>query len=226
MNILVIEDDKRISEFLTQGLSEQNFSVTLAQTGSEAREFIQKNEWDIMLIDIMLPEIDGIQLIQLARYKKINTPIIAISALGELDDKLKALDSGADDYLTKPFHFKELLARINALTRRVKYNFEKNSNILKCGNLEVNTDEYAVKRNDKPIDLSPTEFKLLLYFIENQNKVLSRTKILNAVWGFNFSTHTNVVDVYVSYLRMKIDDGFEEKLIHTIKGVGYILKET
>lgn len=173
----------------------------------------------------MIPEIDGIQLIQLVRYKKINTPIIAISALGELEDKLKGLDSGAGDYLTKPFHFKELLARINALTRRVKYNYEADQNILTCGDLMVNTDDYSVKRQEKEIDLSPTEFKLLVYLIENKNKVLSRTKILNSVWGINFNTHTNVVDVYVSYLRMKVDDGFDLKLIQTIKGVGYLIKE-
>ena len=225
MNILVIEDDRRISDFLTKGLAEQNFSVSLAENGTEARTLLLNNEWDIILIDIMIPEIDGIQLIQLVRYKKINTPIIAISALGELEDKLKGLDSGADDYLAKPFHFKELLARINALTRRVKYNYEADQNILTCGDLVVNTDDYSVKRQEKEIDLSPTEFKLLVYLIENKNKVLSRTKILNSVWGINFNTHTNVVDVYVSYLRMKIDDGFDLKLIQTIKGVGYLIKE-
>lgn len=224
MNILLIEDDKRISDFVIKGLEENGFSVTLAVTGEIAREMISENDWDIILMDIMLPGIDGIQLTKLIRFKKNHTPILVLSALDDADDKVSALDSGADDYLVKPFHFKELISRINALTRRTKFNYKDKEQVYICHNLKVNLDEHSVSQNDKPIDLSPREYKLLLFLLENKNKVISRTQILNAVWGINYDNNTNVVDVYISYLRNKIDEN-QHKFIHTIKGTGYMLKE-
>ncbi|MNE68968.1 Transcriptional activator protein CzcR [compost metagenome] len=175
-------------------------------------------------MDIMLPGIDGIQLTKLIRFKKNHTPILVLSALDDADDKVAALDSGADDYLVKPFHFKELISRINALTRRTKFNYKEKEQVYICHNLKVNLDEHSVFQNENPIDLSPREYKLLLFLLENKNKVVSRTQILNAVWGINYDNNTNVVDVYISYLRNKIDEN-EHKFIHTIKGTGYMLKE-
>lgn len=224
MNILLIEDDKRISDFVIKGLEENGFSVTLAITGEIAREMVSENEWDIILMDIMLPGIDGIQLTKMIRFKKNHTPILVLSALDDADDKVAALDSGADDYLVKPFHFKELISRINALTRRTKFNYKEKEQVYICHNLKVNLDEHSVFQNENPIDLSPREYKLLLFLLENKNKVVSRTQILNAVWGINYDNNTNVVDVYISYLRNKIDEN-QYKFIHTIKGTGYMLKE-
>jgi len=224
MNILLIEDDKRISDFVVKGLEENGFSITLAITGEIAREMVSENEWDIILMDIMLPGIDGIQLTKLIRFKKNHTPILVLSALDDADDKVSALDSGADDYLVKPFHFKELISRINALTRRTKFNYKEKDQVYICHNLKVNLDEHSVIQNENSIDLSPREYKLLLFLLENKNKVISRTQILNAVWGINYDNNTNVVDVYISYLRNKIDEN-QHKFIHTIKGTGYMLKE-
>jgi len=224
MNILLIEDDKRISDFVIKGLEENGFSVSLAVTGEIAREMVSENEWDIILMDIMLRGIDGIQLTKLIRFKKNHTPILVLSALDDADNKVAALDSGADDYLVKPFHFKELISRINALTRRTKFNYKEKEQVYICHNLKVNLDEHSVFQNEDPIDLSPREYKLLLFLLENKNKVVSRTQILNAVWGINYDNNTNVVDVYISYLRNKIDEK-QHKFIHTIKGTGYMLKE-
>jgi len=224
MNILLIEDDKRISDFVIKGLEENGFSISLAITGEIAREMVSENEWDIILMDIMLPGIDGIQLTKLIRFKKNHTPILVLSALDDADNKVSALDSGADDYLVKPFHFKELISRINALTRRTKFNYKEKEQVYICHNLKVNLDEHSVFQNENPIDLSPREYKLLLFLLENKNKVVSRTQILNAVWGINYDNNTNVVDVYISYLRNKIDET-QHKFIHTIKGTGYMLKE-
>jgi two-component system OmpR family response regulator len=223
MNVLLIEDDKRISEFIIKGLEENNFTVHLAETGEIARDLIQHDTWDIILMDIMLPGIDGIQLTKLMRFKKNHTPILMLSALSDTDDKVNALDSGADDYLVKPFHFKELISRINALTRRTKFNFDNEETVYKLGTLTINPEEHKVTENNALIDLSPREYKLLLFLLENRNKVMSRTQILNAVWGINYDNNTNVVDVYISYLRNKIEQN--HKFIHTIKGTGYMLKE-
>lgn len=225
MNVLLVEDDERISNFLMKGLGEINFQVTLAPTGELARELIANYEFDIILMDIMLPGIDGVQLTQIIRFKKNYTPILVLSALNQPDDKIKMLDIGADDFLSKPFHFEELISRINALTRRNKLSYQDASNVLVCGNITLDNDLHTVTQNGKTIDLSPTEYKLLNYLFENKNKVLSRTQILQAVWGINFDNTTNVVDVYISYIRNKIDET-EQKIIHTVKGTGYLVKDT
>ncbi|MFL9839220.1 response regulator transcription factor [Flavobacterium sp. ST-75] len=224
MNILLIEDDKRISDFVLKGLQENGFNVHLSDNGVNAREHILSSEWDIILMDIMLPDIDGVELVKLIRYKKKNTPIIMLSALGDPEDKVNALDSGADDYLVKPFHFKELISRINALVRRTKLNYDKEQNIYSCGDIIINTDEHKVLVNNKTIDLSPREYKLLLFLVENKNKVMPRTQILNNVWGINYDNNTNVVDVYISYLRNKMN--LTSATLQTIVGTGYMLKDS
>ncbi len=224
MDILLVEDNKRISEFVVKGLEECGFFVSLAENGTDARSFISQKNWNIILLDIMLPDIDGIELLQFIRYKKINTPILVLSALGEPDDKVKALDYGADDYLSKPFHFKELIARINALTRRAKLDYSVSGNILQCDDLILNPDQHKVERSGKEINLTLQEFKLLKLLMENKNKVIPRTQILDTVWGINYDSNTNVVDVYISYLRNKIDTDTSHKLIATVKGIGYIIR--
>lgn len=224
MNILLVEDDERISKFLLKGLREAGYQVNLAESGEIAREMIGSFDFDIILMDIMLPGIDGAQLTQMIRYKENHTPILVISALNSPDDKIKMLDIGADDFLSKPFHFEELLSRINALTRRNKLSYQHNSQILTCGNLRIDTDLHKVTQAQSLVDLSPTEYKLLVFLMQNKNKVLSRTQILHGVWGINFDSTTNVVDVYISYIRNKIDES-EQKIIYTIKGTGYLIKD-
>ncbi|KUF43268.1 MAG: response regulator transcription factor [Myroides sp.] len=224
MNILLVEDDTRISDFIVKGLEENGMQVELAASGEQARDLILGADWDLILMDVMLPGIDGIQLTKMIRFKKNYTPILMLSALSETTDKISALDSGADDYLTKPFHFSELLSRINALTRRTKFNYEKKEHFYICRNLKVDPEKHLVTQNNKQIDLSPREYKLLLFLLENKDKVVSRMQILERVWGIQFDTNTNVVDVYISYLRNKIDES-EGKIIHTIKGTGYMLQE-
>ncbi|MEC4116275.1 response regulator transcription factor [Myroides phaeus] len=224
MNILLVEDDTRISDFIVKGLEENGMRVELAQTGEQARELILNGEWDLILMDIMLPGIDGIQLTKMIRFKKNYTPILMLSALSETSDKISALDGGADDYLTKPFHFSELISRINALTRRTKFNYEKREHVYVCRDLKLDPEKHLVVQGDKQIDLSPREYKLLLFLLENKDKVVSRMQILERVWGIQFDTNTNVVDVYISYLRNKLDES-QGKIIHTIKGTGYMLQE-
>lgn len=224
MELLLIEDNIRISEFMVKGLIESGFSVVLAENGTDARSLISQREWDLILLDIMLPDIDGIELLQYTRYKKINTPILVVSALGEPDDKVKALDYGADDYLAKPFHFKELIARINALTRRARINYNTPSEILECDDLRLYIDEHRIERGNTEIKLTLQEFKLLKILMENKNKVLPRSQILDSVWGINYDSNTNVVDVYISYLRNKVDIEGHTKLIETIKGRGYMIR--
>ncbi len=224
MNILLVEDDTRISDFIVKGLEENGMRVELAQTGEHARELILNGEWDLILMDIMLPGIDGIQLTKMIRFKKNYTPILMLSALSETSDKISALDGGADDYLTKPFHFSELISRINALTRRTKFNYEKREHVYVCRDLKLDPEKHLVVQGDKQIDLSPREYKLLLFLLENKDKVVSRMQILERVWGIQFDTNTNVVDVYISYLRNKLDES-QGKIIHTIKGTGYMLQE-
>jgi len=223
MEILLIEDNDRISEFIVKGLKDNGFSVVLARNGIEARHLIGQKSWDIIILDIMLPDIDGMEILQYVRYKKINTPILVTSALSDPEDKVKALDYGADDYLSKPFHFKELVARIKALTRRMQMNYEKSSDVLLCNDLKLYTEEHRVERNNEEIKLTMQEFKLLKLLMENKNRVLNRAFILDKVWGIHYDTNTNVVDVYISYLRNKIETKGQNKLIETVKGSGYMI---
>lgn len=224
MELLLVEDNRRISEFVVKGLEESGFSVVLAENGTDARRLVGERSWDVILLDIMLPDIDGIELLQYIRYKKIGTPILVVSALGEPDDKVKALDYGADDYLAKPFHFKELIARINALSRRAKQSYDTPPEVLECADVTMYIDQHKVERDGHDIKLTLQEFKLLRLLMENPDKVLTRSHILDTVWGINYDSNTNVVDVYISYLRHKIDlDGYP-KLIETVKGRGYLIR--
>lgn len=224
MELLLVEDNERISQFLVKGLEESGFSVVLADKGTDARSLITQRSWDVILLDIMLPDIDGIELLQYTRYKKISTPILVVSALGDPEDKVKALDYGADDYLSKPFHFKELVARIHALARRTKYNNQVTENVLECDDLFLDVDRHFVKRGNVEVKLTLQEFKLLQLLMENKNKVIPRSQILDTVWGINYDPSTNVVDVYISYLRNKVDASFDNKLIQTVKGRGYLIR--
>ncbi|SIT97823.1 DNA-binding response regulator, OmpR family, contains REC and winged-helix (wHTH) domain [Epilithonimonas bovis DSM 19482] len=224
MDVLLVEDDSRISDFLLKGLEEAGYTISLAKSGEEARSLLADFTFDIILMDIMLPGIDGAQLTQLIRYRNNSTPILVISALNSVDDKVKLLDMGADDYLPKPFHFGELLSRIRALIRRSGGLIRQDDDQLSFGSITVDTSLYQVQQNGKDIVLSPTEYKLLVYLLKNKNKVLSRSQILSSVWGINFDSNTNVVDVYISYLRNKLDESGDQ-VIHTIKGVGYLIKD-
>lgn len=226
MQVLVVEDDQRISSFLIKGLEENGFLVTLCKNAEDAlQEENLKINWDVIILDIMLPGIDGMQLVQTLRYKQVFSPILMLSALNSIQDKVSSLDYGADDYLTKPFHFEELLSRINALSRRRQYHLrdQPKNPVLTFANLQIDTDQYKIYVNSELVELSPREFKLLMYLVENKNRTVSRMQVLNAVWGITFNNHSNVVDVYISYLRNKIE-GPDQKFIYTIKGVGYMFK--
>ena len=224
MQILVIEDDKRISDFLIKGLEENGHLVTLCKDAETVLNKKKTKQFDLTICDNMLQKMDGIQLVQTLRYKKIFTPILMLSALNTVQDKVSALDYGADDYITKPFHFAELLSRIKALTRRNQFRSQEiPENKLIFDDLEIDLDQYKVFVNQEETELSPREFKLLNYLIENIDKTVTRIQILNAVWGITFDNHTNVVDVYISYLRNKIEKN-GMKYIHTVKGVGYMFK--
>ncbi|MCI0921735.1 response regulator transcription factor [Sphingobacterium rhinopitheci] len=223
MQILIIEDDKRISDFLIKGLEEHNHLVTLCKSAEDVLSNYLFIAWDLIICDIMLGEVDGIQLVQTMRFKKIYAPILMLSALNTVQDKVAALDSGADDYIIKPFHFDELLSRIKALTRRNYYqNQETPANILVFDELKIDQSQHQVYVYEESVELSPREYKLLNYLVENTDKTVTRIQILNAVWGITFDNHTNVVDVYISYLRNKIEK--KSKYIVTIKGVGYMFK--
>ncbi|MEZ0453401.1 response regulator transcription factor [Sphingobacterium thalpophilum] len=224
MQILLVEDDRRISSFVVKGLEEMGYQVILVESAEAAREWISADSVDIIVLDVMLPGIDGIQFTKMIRYRKNRIPILILSALSEVEDKVEALESGADDYLVKPFAFKELVSRIRALVRRDGYKSMTKQNLIEIRNLKIDLEKYEVYRNGKLVDLSPKEFKLFKFLIENRDKTLSRTAILQAVWGIDFDNNTNVVDVYVSYLRGKIDPDGEASLIKTVKGVGYMLK--
>ncbi|MBW2960631.1 response regulator transcription factor [Mesonia aestuariivivens] len=225
MKILLVEDNKRLRESLSKGLEEEGFLVETQEDGFAARDLAVNQDWDLFIFDVMLPGLTGIELCELIRYKKIITPIIILSALGEADDKIKALDKGADDYLVKPFHFKELISRINALNRRTNRYQNLITENLQCGNLTMNYKAHKVERNGKTIDLSQKEFLLLKTLLEYKNEVVTRQIILQNVWKTHQDTYTNVIDVYISYLRNKIDLDNENKLIHTIKGRGYMISD-
>lgn len=223
MQILIVEDDNRISEFLVKGLKENGHIVTLCNSAEKVISDYISMKWDVIICDIMLPNMDGKQLVQILRYKKNLAPVLMLSALNEVEDKISSLNFGADDYITKPFHFDELLSRINALHRRFNYLQRDNpQNIVEIDRLRVDFDKYQVFIDNQLVELSLKEFKLLSYLIDNKNKAVSRVQILNAVWGINFDNQTNIVDVYISYLRNKIL--CDSKYIYTVKGIGYMFK--
>lgn len=222
--ILLVEDDERVASFIQKGLEEHANMVFRTSGGHEAIHATAMHDFDIVILDIMLPDIDGVQVCRVLREKKVMTPILMLSALDSTGNKVMGLEAGADDYLSKPFHFEELLARIQAQLRRVA--FQKGiSDIRRYADLEIDGAELAARRAGKKLVLSPREFKLLLFFMENRERTLSRVQIAEAVWDMHFDSGTNVVDVYINYLRNKIDKGFAFPLIHTVKGRGYLLKD-
>lgn len=229
ISILLIEDELDVVNFVKKGLGEESFEVSVALNGVDGLEMASNNEYDIVLLDIMIPEKNGIEVCKEIRMKGIQTPILFLTALNTPDNIALGLNSGADDYLVKPFKFNELIARINAILRRLNLE-KKGAPISKSkyflANMVFDDDAKKVSRNGKEISLTPTEYRLLFTLLKNKGKVLSRIDLLANAWDISFNLGTNVVDVYINYLRKKIDADFEPKLIHTVVGMGYILKET
>ena len=223
MRVLLVEDDNVIAAFILKGLKEAGFASDHTEDGLEGLHLLLNEQYDAAIIDIMLPRLDGLGLIEKVREKKINTPIIVLSAKRSVDDRVKGLQMGGDDYLTKPFSFSELLARLQAIIRRASRITEPTN--LQVGSLSLDLLTREVVREGEKIDLQPREFALLEYLMRNGGRVLSKTMILEHIWDYNFDPQTNVVDVLVSRLRSKVDKDFEKKMIHTIRGVGYVLKD-
>lgn len=224
MRILLIEDEIKVSKFIKKGLEEQMFSVDAAYDGETGLSMVRQGTYDIIILDVVLPGFNGFEVCKRIRKLDSNTPVLMLTALGTLDDKVTGLDSGADDYLTKPFHFQELLARLRALARR--NNPEQSFNkIIRVGDLEINLDSKGVKKGDEELTLTAREFRLLVLFARNKGRVLSRAEIAEKIWEQSFESGSNVIDVYVNYLRKKIDSGTSKKLIHTIIGMGYVLRD-
>lgn len=226
MKILIIEDDQRVAELIQRGLEEQSFETTLAYDGLSGKKLAMQHNYDLIITDVILPKLDGIDLCRQIRESKPDIPIIMLTALGTTDDKVEGFDAGADDYLVKPFEMRELLVRIRALLKR-NHTTTANSTgfILKSADLEMNLHTKIVKRGNVEINLTPKEFNLLEYMMQNPERVLSRVEIAEKVWDTHFDTGTNFIDVYINYLRKKIDKDFDQKLIHTKSGMGFILKK-
>jgi heavy metal response regulator len=221
MRILVVEDEKKVASFIKKGLEEEHYAVDTAPDGENGLYLAELNTYDLMVLDLMLPKINGLELLRRVRQKGNNVPILVLTAKDSVDDIVKGLDAGCDDYLTKPFAFSELLARIRALLRRERVEKEP---VLKVGDLTLAVTTHKVMREGKEIELTSKEYALLEYFMRNPDKVLTRTMISEHVWDYHFDSMTNVIDVYVNYLRKKIDKDFEPKLIHTMRGIGYMMK--
>lgn len=222
MNILLVEDDLRVSELIKRGLDEQGFNTAQAYDGLTGKKLILTQEFNLLITDIILPEINGLELCKEVRNLKPELPILMLTALGTTDDKIEGFDAGADDYLVKPFEMRELVARIKAILKRSLKN--KSGIILRFSDLEMNLKTKIVKRNNKELNLTLKEFKLLEFLLQNQERVISRKEIAEKVWNTHFDTGTNFIDVYINYLRKKVDKEFDNKLIHTKSGMGFILK--
>jgi heavy metal response regulator len=222
MRVLLVEDDKKIATFIIKGLKQAGFAVDHALDGEDGLHLALNEPYDACIIDIMLPKRDGLSLIEELRRQKINTPVLILSAKRSVDDRVKGLQTGSDDYLVKPFAFSELLARVQALIRRASPPALPTSLVVADLHLDLLTRD--ISRSDQKIDLQPREFALLEYLMRNAGRVVSKTMILEHVWDYNFDPQTNVVDVLVCRLRNKVDRDFETKIIHTIRGVGYVLK--
>lgn len=233
MRILLAEDDPAVANIITKTLAEENYEVTVAPDGTTAWLYITNFTYNTLILDVMLPGLNGIELCKRTREHNILTPVLMLTALGTTDNIVVGLDSGADDYMTKPFKLAELLARVRSLTRRAASReasadattHPEPASIIRYGSVEMDLDQKTVQRNGRLIELTATEFRLLEYFLRNKKRVLSRMDILEKVWGYDFDMNTKVVDVYINYLRKKLDSSAESKLIHTVTGMGYILKE-
>lgn len=224
MKILIIEDDLRVANLIKRGLEEEDIAVTVAYDGFSGKKLSLQGDFDLIITDIILPKIDGIDLCKLIRQTMPDIPIIMLTALGTTDDKVEGFDAGADDYLVKPFEMRELTVRVRALLKRRQKTTGGSSFVLKYGELEMNLHTKIVRREGQEINLTPKEFKLLEYMMQNADRVLSRVEIADKVWDTHFDTGTNFIDVYINYLRKKIDRDFDKKLIHTRSGMGFILK--
>lgn len=221
MRLLVVEDEKKVSSFIKKGLEEEGHAVDVASDGETGLQMALDRVHDLIILDIQLPKLDGLSLLHELRKEKATTPVLLLTVRATIEDKVLGLDAGADDYLTKPFAFQELVARTRALLRR---RTEGKPAVLQVSDLMLDPARRAVVRGNRKIDLTAKEFALLDYFMRNPGRVLTRTMIAEHVWDYDFDSMTNVIDVYVNYLRKKIDSDHEQKLIHTIRGVGYMLK--
>ena len=221
MRLLVIEDEQKVANFIKQGLEEEGYAVDHAADGASGLQMALEGLHDVIVLDVMLPKLDGLSVLQQLRQETITTPVLLLTVRATIEDKVLGLDAGADDYLTKPFAFEEFVARVRALLRR---RAETAPPILQVADLALDPARRVVSRGDQKIDLTPREFTLLDYFMRNPGRVLSRTMIANRVWDYTFDSTTNVIDVYVNYLRKKIDTGHDTKLLHTVRGVGYVMK--
>ena len=220
MRILVIEDEPGVAQFIQQGLTESGYAIDLARDGAEGLDYALAKTYDAILLDIMLPKLNGLEVLRELRNQRIKTPVLLLTARDGVDDRVQGLDSGADDYLAKPFAFPELLARLRALLRRPPLQSDA---ILQVGDLEMDVSRHEVRRAGQIIELSQREFALLELLLRHPNQVLTRTQIMEHVWNFNFYAETKVVDVYIGYLRRKLEDDSDNPLIQTVRGVGYKL---
>ena len=221
MRLLVVEDEKKLNDLITKKLEKEYYGVDSCFDGEEAVRYVEGTKYDAIILDIMLPKLDGFEVIKRIRAKKNKVPILLLTARDNIDDKVKGLDYGADDYLVKPFIFEELMARIRVLLRRNSGNAD---NIITIANLKVDLDAKTVFRDDVLIKLSGREYSILEYLIRNKGKILPRERIEDHIWNYEYEGGTNVIDVYIRYLRKKIDDGYTPKLIHTVRGLGYVLR--
>ena len=222
MRILVIEDDSEAAAYMAKGLREAGHVVDHAATGTDGLFLATSERWDVMIVDRMLPGLDGLSIIQAVRAAGILTPVLVLSALGKVDDRVRGLKAGGDDYLVKPYAFAELMARIEALSRRVSS--AQPETRLKVEDLEMDMLGRSVSRSGKPIDLQPREFRLLEYLMRHAGQVVTRTMLLENVWEYHFDPQTNLIDVHISRLRQKVDKDFDPPLIHTVRGAGYSLR--
>lgn len=221
MRVLVVEDESSLGRVLQTGLKAEQFAVDLAHDGEEAVEFTETTEYDLVLLDLTLPKLDGLSVLKRLRRKKMTTPVIILSGRDSVQERVRGLDSGADDFVCKPFAFEELMARINALLRRPAMLMDR----LVVGDLEIDRVRRVAKRGGKPIPLTQREYALLEYLMRNAGRPVSRTMVVEHVWSLGFEGLTNIVDVYINYLRAKVDQGFEKKLIHTARGIGYMVSD-
>lgn len=220
MRVLLVEDEPGIAQFISQGLNEAGYATDVATDGEEGLDYALAAEYDIIILDIMLPKIDGLQLLRKLRTQSLKTPVLLLTARDAVEDRVRGLDAGADDYLSKPFALSELLARLRALLRRPPM---QQDTVLQVGDLEMDVSTREVRRAGKSINLSPREFTLLEYFMRHPRQVLTRSQITEHTRNFDFYENSNVIDVYIGYLRRKIDHGFDRPLLHTVRGVGYCL---
>ena len=222
MRVLIVEDDPKIASFVAKGLKQAGYAVDRAANGQAGLELARSAPYDAAIVDIMLPRLDGLALIERLRAEGVRTPVLILSARHSVDDKVRGFQTGGDDYLTKPFSFEELQARVQALIRRATMSVPASR--LEVGDLSLDLARREVRRGDQLLELQPREYSLLEYLLRNTGMVVSKTMILEHVWDYHFDPQTNVVDVLVHRLRAKIDEGFEPKLLHTVRGVGYVLK--